>query len=176
LFAKLGGIKKAGPKLRSYLSKPNGFGTHAFLANEFDLGQQFAPDYAGYPSETQWVVNNVRRNLYRPGPFGLNNNDDLGAESSQFIWEMLGMYPENPGSDTLVFASPGFQKITINLPTGNTINITAPGATGSKFYVDSLKINGKAYNKLWVRFRTLASGATMSWTLGTKPGPWGSAK
>jgi predicted alpha-1,2-mannosidase len=176
LFAKLGGIKKAGPLLRAYLSKPNGFGTHAFLANEFDLGQQFAPDYAGYPSETQWVVNNVRRNLYRPGPFGLNNNDDLGAESSQFIWEMLGMYPENPGSDTLVFASPGFQRITINLPTGNTINITAPGATGSKFYVDSLKINGKAYNKLWVPFRTLASGATMSWTLGTKPGPWGSAK
>ena len=148
LFAKLGGIKKVGPLLRSYLSKPNGFGTHAFLANEFDLGEQFAPDYAGYPSETQWVVNSLRRNVYRPGPFGLNNNDDLGSESSQFIWEMLGMYPENPGSGNLVFASPGFQQITISLPTGNTIKITAPGATGSKFYVDSLKINGTAYNKL----------------------------
>jgi predicted alpha-1,2-mannosidase len=176
LFAKLGGIKKVGPLLRSYLSKPNGFGTHAFLANEFDLGEQFAPDYAGYPSETQWVVNNLRRSLYRPGPFGLNNNDDLGAESSQFIWEMLGMYPENPGSGNLVFASPGFQQITISLPTGNTIKITAPGATGSKFYVDSLKINGTAYKKLWIPFSTLASGATMSWTLGTKPGPWGNAK
>ncbi len=176
LFAKLGGIKKAGPLLRSYLSKPNGFGKHAFLANEFDLGEQFAPDYARYPSETQFVVNDLRRNLYRPGPFGLNNNDDLGAESSQFIWEMLGMYPENPGSDTLVFASPGFQQITITLPTGHTIKITAPGATGSKFYVDSLRINGKPYNKLYVRFGTLASGATMSWKLGKKPGPWGSAK
>ena len=122
------------------------------------------------------MVNNVRRNLYRPGPFGLNNNDDLGAESSQFIWEMLGMYPENPGSGNLVFASPGFQQITISLPTGNTIKITAPGATGSKFYVDSLRINGTAYNKLYVPFSTLASGATMSWTLSTKPGPWGSAK
>jgi predicted alpha-1,2-mannosidase len=176
LFAKLGGLKKVGPMLRSYLSKPNGFGTHAFLANEFDLGEQFAPDYAAFPSETQFVVNNLRRNLYRPGPFGLNNNDDLGAESSQFIWEMLGLYPENPGSDTLVFASPGFPKAVIRLPSGPTITISAPGASGSKFYVNSLQLNGKAYNKLYVPFSTLAAGATLNFTLATQPTPWGGAK
>jgi len=86
------------------------------------------------------------------------------------------MYPENPGSGNLVFASPGFQQITIRLPSGNTIKITAPGATATKFYVDSLKINGQPYNKLWVPFSTLAAGATMSWTLGTKPSAWGGAK
>ena len=39
--------------------------------------------------------------VYQPGPDGLRGNDDLGAESSQYIWEMLGFYPENPGSDGL---------------------------------------------------------------------------
>src|SRR5262249_51950992 len=53
LFAKLGDNSKVGPMLAEYLSKPNGRGLHAYLANEFDLGEQFAPDYASFPSETQ---------------------------------------------------------------------------------------------------------------------------
>jgi predicted alpha-1,2-mannosidase len=175
LFSKLGGNAKVGPELRKYLSKPNGRGTHSYLADEFDLGEQFAPDYAAYPSETQFVVNSLRRNLYLPGPSGLTNNDDLGSESSQFIWEMLGMYPENPGSDTLVFASPGFPRAVITLPSGPTITINAPGASGSKFYVKSLTINGTAYNKLYVPFSTLKAGATLNWTLASQPTPWANA-
>jgi putative alpha-1,2-mannosidase len=176
LFAKLGGNAKVGPKLRAYLSQPNGRGLHPYLADEFDLGEQFAPDYAGYPSETQWVVNNLRRNLYRPGPSGLSNNDDLGAESSQFIWEMLGLYPENPGSGNLVFASPGFPKISITLPADDTtVTIDAPGASASKLYVNSLTLNGAPYSKLYVPFGDLSAGATLSFTLGGQPAPWGSA-
>ncbi len=176
LFAKLGGDRKVGPMLAEYLSKPNGRGLHAYLANEFDAGEQFAPDYASFPSETQSVVNNLRRNLYLPGPSGLTNNDDLGSESSQYVWEMLGLYPENPGSDTLVFASPGFPQAVISLPSGKVITVSAPGASGSKFYVRSLRLNGAAYSKLYVPFSTLAKGATLGWTLGSKPGSWGSAK
>ncbi len=174
LFSRLGGKAKVGPLLRSYLSAPNGRGTHPYLADEFDLGEQFMPDYADYPSETQFVVNDVRRNLYRAGPYGITNNDDLGAESSQFIWEMLGMYPENPGSGDLVFASPGFPRAVINLPGGPTITINAPGASGSKFYVKSLAINGHFDQKLYVPFSSLSFGATLDWTLSSKPLGWGS--
>jgi predicted alpha-1,2-mannosidase len=175
LFAKLGGNSKVGRQLRNYLSQPNGFGLHPYFANEFDLGEQFAPDYAAYPSETQWVVNKIRRTLYLPGPSGLNNNDDLGSMSSQFIWEMLGMYPENPGSGNLVFASPGFPKAVINLPYGSTITINAPGASGSRFYVKSLTINGTPDSKLYVPFSSLSGGGTLNWTLSTKATSWGSA-
>ncbi len=176
LFAKLGGNAKVGPVLRKYLSEPNGRGAaHPYLANEFDLGEQFAPDYAAYPSETQSVVNNLRSNLYLPGPSGLTNNDDLGSESSQFIWEMLGMYPENPGSDILVFASPGFPKAVITLPSGSVITINAPGASASKFYVKSLTLNGTAYSKLYVTYSDLKAGATLNWTLATQATPWASA-
>ncbi len=178
LFGRLGGKAKVGPMLRAYLSAPNGRGMHPYLADEFDLGEQFAPDYANYPTETQLVVNNIRRKLYLPGPYGLHNNDDLGAESSQFIWEMLGMYPENPGSGNLVLASPGFPKITINLPKGATITITAPGASASRFYVKSLQINGVYHQKLYEPFSDLSGTATMTtmkWTLSAKPTGWGSA-
>jgi predicted alpha-1,2-mannosidase len=175
LFARLGGDAKVVPALTSYLSRPNGRGVHAELSNEFDLGEQNALDYAGDPAGTQLAVSKVRDELYRPGPYGMPNNDDLGAESSQFVWEMLGMYPENPGSGNLVFASPGFPHAVITLPGGKTVTISAPGASTTRFYVSSLSINGTADSHLYVPFSTLAQGATLAWTLASSPQPWGSA-
>jgi putative alpha-1,2-mannosidase len=89
---------------------------------------------------------------------------------------MLGLYPENPGSGNLVFASPGFPKISITLPADNTtVTIDAPGASASKLYVNSLTLNGAPYSKLYVPFSDLSAGATLSFTLGGQPAPWGSA-
>jgi len=175
LFSLLGGEAKVRPMLEQYLSQPNGYGMYGEITNEFDEGEQFAPDYAGDPADTQKVVNDIRNNVYLPGPDGLANNDDLGAESSQFIWEMLGMYPENSGHGTLVFASPGFPRETIHLGNGNAINITAPGASPTAFYVRNLRLDGAPYNKLWVDYSTLARGASLNWTVGTTPTSWGSS-
>ena len=175
LFSLLGGDSKVVPELETYLSQPNATGMFAFLANEFDHGEQNALDYAGDPAGTEQAVNNIRNSLYNPGPAGLPNNDDLGAMSAQYVWDMLGMYPENPGSDNLVFSSPGFPKATITLPSNKKITISAPNASPTEFYVKGLTINGKSYNKLYVPYSTLANGATMNWTLSTQPTSWGTA-
>jgi predicted alpha-1,2-mannosidase len=175
LFSLLGGNAKVAPELKQYLSQPNGFGDYAQLTNEFDFGEQFALDYAGDPAGTQQAVNNIRNGMDLPGPAGLPNNDDLGANSSSFVWEMLGMYPENSGSGNLVFASPGFPHVKITLPSGNTIVSNAAGASPTKFYVDSLLLNGKPDSQLSVPFSTLARGSRLTWTLGTRPTSWGSA-
>ena len=82
LFDLLGGDAKVAPELQSYLSQPNGYGMYDEVSNEFDLGEQYALDYAGDPSGTQAAVNNIENTVYLPGPSGLGNNDDLGAESS----------------------------------------------------------------------------------------------
>jgi predicted alpha-1,2-mannosidase len=175
LFTRLGGPAKVVPALRRYLSRPNAGGSYALITNEFDDGEQFALDYAGDPAGTQQAVNTIRSTVYRPGPAGLPNNDDLGAESSQFIWEMLGMYPENPGSGTLVLASPGFSRAVITLPSGRRIAITAPGASATRFYVRSLRLDGRSYSRLYVPFGVLAGGASLTFSLGTRPTAWGSA-
>jgi predicted alpha-1,2-mannosidase len=175
LFALLGGNSKVAPALREFLSQPDSGGMHALLTNEFGFGEQYALNYAQDPAGTQQAVNHIRNTMYKPGPSGLSDNDDLGANSSAFVWEMLGMYPENSGSDTLVFNGPGFPHIAITLPTGKTIAIDAPGASPTTFYVQNLKLNGNAYHKLSVPFSTLAAGATLDWTLGTSPSTWGTA-
>jgi predicted alpha-1,2-mannosidase len=175
LFSLLGGNDKVAPALEKYLSQPEGFGMFAQLANEFDFGEQFAPDYARDPAGAQKAVNIARNTMDMPGPSGLDNNDDLGANSSAHIWEMLGMYPVNSGFDNLMFASPGFPHAAVHLPNGRTITINAPGASPSTYYVKSLKLNGRSYHRLYVPFSQLSRGATLDWTLGTKRTTWGSA-
>jgi predicted alpha-1,2-mannosidase len=174
LFNLLGGNSKVVPELTNYLSQPSGDGIYDEVANEFDLGEQYALDYAGDPAGTQQAVNNIENTVYMPGPSGLNNNDDLGAESSQYIWEMLGLYPENPGSDTLLLNSPGFAHETISLANGHSINVNAPNAS-NEYYVRSLTINGQSDQKLYTNFNKLSQGATLNWTLSSKPTSWGSA-
>jgi predicted alpha-1,2-mannosidase len=175
LFALLGGPSAVRPALREFLSQPNGSGMHALLTNEFGFGEQYALNYAQDPAGTQQAVNHIRNTMYQPGPSGLPDNDDLGANSSAFVWEMLGMYPENSGSDNLTFNGPGFPHIGISLPNGKTITINAPGASPTTFYVQNLKLNGSPYHKLYVPFSTLAAGATLDWTMGTAPSTWGNA-
>ena len=170
----LGGDAKVAPELQSYLSQPNGFGMYDEISNEFDLGEQFAPDYAGDPAETQAAVNNIENTVYLPGPSGLSNNDDLGAESSSYLWQMLGLYPENPGDGTLLLNSPGFPNEQITLSNGKAITISAPDAS-SEYYVSSLKINGTPDQKLYTTYSALSNGATLDWTLSPTATSWGSA-
>lgn len=172
LVSLLGGKDKVAAMVREFLSQPNGYGEYAQLTNEFGFGEQYIGDYAGDPAGTQLAVNTIRNTMYQPGP-SLDNNDDLGANSSTYIWEMLGMYPENSGTGNLVFNGPGFPYASIKLPSGKKIAINAPGASATKFYVQNLKINGRPYNQLSVPFSTLAKGATLDWTLGSKPSKWG---
>jgi hypothetical protein len=173
LFSLLGGNDKVKPALRKFLSKPDGYGEYAQLSNEFGSGEEYALDYAGDPAGAQQAVNTLRYGLYLPGPSGLPDNDDLGANSSAFVWSMLGMFPENPGSDTLVFGSPGFPHATVSLPSGKTIKINAPGASASSYYVKSQKINGRSNSKLSVPYSTLAKGATLDWTMSSSETSWG---
>jgi predicted alpha-1,2-mannosidase len=175
LFSLLGGDSKVNPLLTQYMSQPNGYGMFGQITNEFDLGEQNAQDYSGDPAGAQLANNTIRNTVYLPGPSGLANNDDLGAESSQFIFEMLGLYPENSGSDNLLLNGPGFPHAEISLPNGRTIVINAPGASPTDFYVKSLTINGRPDSRLYVPYSQLSQGAVLNYGMSTSPTSWGSA-
>ncbi len=175
LFSLMGGDSAVAPVVSQYLSEPNGDGMFAELSNEFDFGEQYMPDYDGDPAGAQLAVSTMLNTMQAPGPSGLPNNDDLGANSSTTVWEMLGMYPENSGSDNLVFSGPHFPHAAISLPNGKTITINAPAQSATSFYVQNLKINGSEYQNLSVPFSALSQGATLDWTMGSSPSTWGSA-
>ena len=91
------------------------------------------------------------------------------------LWNMIGLYPIT-GQTTFLIHSPWFQSMTINLGSGKKLLITSTGGDGNgdtNYHVQSLKVNGKAWNKSWLTWNDVfANGGTMEFVLGAKPVQW----
>jgi predicted alpha-1,2-mannosidase len=178
LFASLGGNSKVVPRLDSFFTQLNGGpnSPYAFLGNEPTVETPWEYDYAGAPYKTQNVVRQIVNTLYMPGPGGMAGNDDLGEMSSWYVFAALGMFPETPGTANLVLASPLFPSMTVHRPSGQVIQINAPGASATTYYVQSLEVNGKSSTQPWLPPSFIANGGTLNYTLAsTANTSWGAA-
>lgn len=86
---------------------------------------------------------------------------------------MIGLYPMT-GQTTFLVLSPWFPSLTLNLGNGKTLAITTTGGNkDTAFYVQSLKVNGKTWDKAWVSWDDVfAQGGTMDFVLGGSPRDW----
>ncbi|MEU9454919.1 lectin [Streptomyces sp. NPDC048277] len=144
-------------------------GTNADLSNEPSVEIPWEYNYTGEPWKTQAAVREAQQGLYFNAPVGSFGNDDLGAMSSWYVWSELGMYPETPGTDTLVLGSPAFPVAQVSLDGGKAVRINAPQAATDAPYVQSLNVKGKAWNTSWLTYRQLKGAGTLDFTLGTQP-------
>jgi len=165
LFEKMGGPDIAAKRLDVLFTKING-GTsqYAWLGNEVCLQTPWIYDFLGQPWKTQQIVRSAMIELYSAGNTAYPGNDDLGEMSSWYVFAALGMYPELPGSDVLVLGSPMFPKAALHLKSGD-VTIIGHGAAADAPYVQSLTINGQAWNKPWIRFADISHGASLIYTL-----------
>jgi predicted alpha-1,2-mannosidase len=176
LFDALGGNASAVQRLDAFFAHLN-VGTdapYAFMGNEPSIEAPWEYDYAGAPYKTQQVVREIVNGLYVTGARGLPGNDDLGEMSSWYVFAALGMFPETPGTGTLVLASPLFPQIILHRPGGQVIQINAPGASASTYFVQSLNVNGLPATSPWLATSFIANGGTLDYTLSNSPNPaWG---
>ncbi|KAF2176991.1 glycoside hydrolase family 92 protein [Zopfia rhizophila CBS 207.26] len=110
---------------------------------------------------------------YNSGPSGLPGNSDAGAMESNILWQMIGLWPLT-GQTTFLILSPWFPEMKINLGNGRELKITTTGGNkDTAFYVQSLKVNGKQWNKTWVTWQDIfENGGTMDFVLGSNPTDW----
>ena len=147
---------------------------YAWLGNEPCLETPWIYDFWGQPYKTQMIMRRAMNELYSDGPAAYPGNDDLGEMSSWYLFGALGMYPELPGSDVLVLGSPLFPKTVLHLPSGD-VTITANGAAPNAPYVQSLRINGRKWNKPWIRFHDICHNGKLLYDLSATPNQtWGS--
>jgi predicted alpha-1,2-mannosidase len=175
LFNAMGGNQRVAGRLDSFFTQLNAGpdAPYSWLGNEPDLEAPWAYDFAGAPWRTQAVVRQAMNQLFSPHPGGLPGNDDLGTVSAWYVWAALGLYPEIPGVGDLVIGSPLFPQITLHLAHGE-VTITAPGASDTTPYVQSLTVDCQPYSKPWLPLAAIAKGATLQFTLGTTPNSaWG---
>src|SRR5262249_7429791 len=122
----------------------------ANLSNEPSIEIPWEYDYVGAPWKTQQVVRAAQQQLYFNAPVGQFGNDDRGAMSSWYVWANLGLYPEAPGTDTLVIASPVFPHAVVQLANGKQITIDAPNAAADAPYVQGLELDGDPWPKTYL--------------------------
>ena len=126
-------------------------------------------NYAGEPWKTQYWAREVMDKLYTPAPDGYCGDEDNGQTSAWYVFSAMGFYPVCPGSNEYVLGSPLFQKMTVHLENGKTIQINAPENHKAKRYVSDFKLNGKTYTKNYVTHQDLMNGAKIDIRMSDAP-------
>jgi predicted alpha-1,2-mannosidase len=179
-LAAMGGATVVNPLLDAFFSNlDDSSGNGALMSNEFELGAQYWQNDTGEPWKTQDIVNRLRTQLYTDAPKLIDNNDDLGALSSQLVWSMLGIFPDYPGSAMLAVNGPEFTDELIHLPGGASLILHAPQASPSNPYIQSMQLNGQATTNLSLDPSLIQSGGTLDFDMssvantGAPPGSLG---
>ncbi|WP_371789776.1 GH92 family glycosyl hydrolase [Streptomyces sp. NBC_01471] len=172
LITAMGGRDAASQRLDTFFTKLNAGPNEPYMwaGNEIDFGVPWVYDYLGQPWKTQKAVRDVATTLFSPTPDGEPGNDDLGAQSSWYVWAALGVYPSTPGTPDLAVHSPLFERAVLDLPgKGRDLDIRAPKASASTPYVHDLKLDGRDWERTYLPESAVSQGGRLDFTLSGTP-------
>ncbi|WP_371320697.1 GH92 family glycosyl hydrolase [Saccharothrix yanglingensis] len=134
-------------------------------------------DYAGQPWKTQEKVREILSRLYLGSEIGQGypGDEDNGEQSAWWLFSALGFYPLQMGNDTYAIGSPLFTKATVHLENGKKLVVNAPKNSARNIYVQSLKVNGKKWDKSYLDHSSIAAGGTLDFDMGSSPSRWATA-
>ncbi len=116
----------------------------------------FLYDYAGQPWKTQKLVRQIMTTFYGNKPNSLSGNDDCGQMSAWYLFNTMGFYPVCPSSNIYVIGTPCAEKVTMKLGNGNTFTMTAKNYSHENKYIQTVKLNGKDWNKTYIPYEEVA--------------------
>ena len=124
---------------------------------------------AGQPWRTQARLKQIVDTQYKPTPYGLAGNDDLGQMSAWLMFTGLGFYPVTPGSLQYVIGRPFVRRATLNLPSGKRFTITADALDDAHPYVGSVTLNGRPLQHGYITHAQIESGGDLRFTMAAQP-------
>jgi predicted alpha-1,2-mannosidase len=125
-------------------------------------------DFIGMPWKTQSRVRMIVDSMYHDQPDGYAGNEDCGQMSAWAVWSITGLYPANPASGQYMFGSPSADEVTITTA-GGKFTVKAKNNSKKNVYIQSVTLNGKPYNKLYITHQDLLKGGILEFTMGAKP-------
>ena len=126
-------------------------------------------NYSGQPWKTQYWVREAMNRLYNAQPDGYCGDEDNGQTSAWYVFTAMGFYPVCPGSGEYVLGAPYFKKMTVHLPQGKDLVISAPANSDQNRYVQRLSVNGAEHKVNYVTHTDLLKGMNMEWAMDSKP-------
>jgi len=131
-------------------------------------------NYAGKPWKTQELVRRIMTTQYGNKPNSLCGNDDCGQMSAWYLFNCMGFYPVCPGEDHYVIGTPCAEKVEMKLGNGKVFTSIAKNYSKENMYIQSVTLNGKKWNEIYVPFDEIRNGGEIVYTLGSKPNKkWG---
>lgn len=125
--------------------------------------------YAGAPWKTQERVRRILETMYRAAPDGLAGNEDCGQMSAWYVLSALGLYPVNPAEALYVIGSPLFEEASIELANGATFTVRAEGASAENRYIESGTLNGRPFERTFLRHDEIVRGGTLELVMRSEP-------
>jgi predicted alpha-1,2-mannosidase len=147
-------------------------------ANEPVHHVPFLYNRLGSPWLTQKWTRDICARAYKNSVEGLVGNEDVGQMSAWYVLAASGLHPVCPGDTRQEITSPVFDKVTLKLDPkyakGKAFTIIANNNSAKNTYIQSAKLNGKAYSKCYIDFKDIAAGGVLELTMGAQPNKnWG---
>ena len=144
--------------------------------NEVSQHIPYLYNYLGDPWKTQEKVRTIMTSQYDNTPEGYCGNEDTGQMSAWYIFSAMGFYPINHGQGQYIIGTPLFDRIEFDSGLGGKLIVAARNNSDKNFYIQSVKLNGKAYTKTWFQQRDLFNkgNVTIEFEMGDKSNyKWG---
>jgi putative alpha-1,2-mannosidase len=103
-------------------------------------------------------------------------SNDLGAMTAMGFWMAVGIFPVLPGEAGFSVGSPIIPRIVLKRGTLGSLTVIAKDADPLNAYVQSLTVNGKAWNSSWIPGELLPFGKdhVLEFQMGKEPNQhWG---
>ena len=128
------------------------------MANEPDIGYPYLFNYIkGEEWRSQKIVSSLISKYFKNTPDGLPGNDDTGTMSAWLIYSMMGIYPISPAEPIYTFATPLFDKITIQLDSRYYKNKQLIIEKEGEVFIRKIKLNDKTINSFFINHQDLVN-------------------
>ena len=126
-------------------------------------------NYTGQPWKAQYWVREIMHKLYSAAPDAYCGDEDNGQTSAWYVFSALGFYTVCPGTDQYVLGTPLFKSVKLHLEDGKTVVIDSNNNSLENRYVQSMKINGKAYTRNYLTHDQLLKGIRIHYQMSPTP-------
>ena len=143
--------------------------------NQPNLHISWLFNFSGKPWLTQKWTRVIGAEFYGVEPihgYGFGQDEDQGQLGAWYVIASLGLFDVKGLTDaepTIQFGSPVFDRATIKLGSGNTLIIETKENSADNVYVRSLSVDGNPYDKLWMNWKDLMKGGTLSFEMASEP-------
>ena len=126
-------------------------------------------NYLKEPWKCQKWIRTIAERFYGDTPDALSGNDDCGQMSAWYMFNCMGFYPVAPSSNVYNIGSPCVEAITVRMSNGKVIEMVADHWSSKNVYVKELYVNGKKYDKSYLRYEDMRDGVKLRFVMSSKP-------